>query len=265
MDARRRAEGIPQRLHYTDEVRQVAHRDPRAEQTSPKRRAFRNVRYSGGVGEVGRAAEKRRASPHPSIVGIDEVGRGCLAGPVVVCAAMVPRGWRPPRRAVRGRGKLRDSKRLTKVAREEWFGYFETHPHISYAVSRVSPAVIDRVNVARAANVAALRAFKKLATSDNRPVTRIFLDGGLYLGNGRGRLPAETVIRGDETMTAIKVASIIAKVTRDRHMARLAKKYPQYGFEIHKGYGTRVHYAAIRSFGVSTAHRATFLNRSFLF
>ena len=191
------------------------------------------------------------------IVGVDEVGRGCLAGPVVVCAVKIPRGWRPARG---GRVPLRDSKKLTALSREEWYRYFKTHPRISYALARVSPAVIDRINISCAANLAALRAFKKLAAGQKRPATRIFLDGGLFLGNGRARLTAKTVIKGDEKITAIKIASIIAKVTRDRHMKRLAKKFPQYGFEIHKGYGTRLHREAIQTFGASVAHRMSFIS-----
>lgn len=183
----------------------------------------------------------------------------------------IPRGWRSPkhaiarrvkpRRAFRSRGKLRDSKRLTKLAREEWFEYFKQEPRISYALARVSPNVIDRVNISKAANLAALRAFKKLVISHKSSVMSysVFLDGGLFLGNGRGRLPAATVIKGDEKITAVKIASIIAKVTRDRYMMRLAKRFPQYGFEIHKGYGTRAHYAALRKLGATEMHRATFL------
>lgn len=198
------------------------------------------------------------------VIGIDEVGRGCLAGPVYVCAVRMPRGWHPPRgRASRRRSKLKDSKKLTRLAREEWFAYFRQEPRISYALARVSPAVIDRINISRAANLAALRAFKKLAIGD-KPLAvsrRVFLDGGLYLGNGTARLAAKTIIKGDEKITAIKIASIIAKVTRDRHMTRLAKQYPAYGFEIHKGYGTRAHREAIRKRGATDIHRGTFLSR----
>ena len=199
-------------------------------------------------------------------IGIDEVGRGCLAGPVVVCAVRMPREWRPPR----GRA-LRDSKRLTKSTREAWFEYVTNHRRISYVLSRISPAVIDRINIARAANIAALRAWKRLVTKglvtrnqELRHDTKVFLDGGLYLGNGRARLPGETVVRGDEKITAVKISSIIAKVSRDRLMARLARKFPQYGFEIHKGYGTHAHYAALRAIGASAAHRKTFI-RSVVF
>ena len=192
-----------------------------------------------------------------------------MAGPVVVCGVRIPRGWRPKRALARRaspsrsiRVPLRDSKKLTALSREEWYRYFKTQPLVAYALARVSPRVIDRMNISKAANLAALRAWKGLVTR-NQGLGRnakVFLDGGLYLGNGRGRLPAKTVVRGYEKIAAVKIASIIAKVTRDRHMRRLAKKFPQYGFEIHKGYGTRAHYAAIRVLGVSVAHRATFLH-----
>ena len=126
-------------------------------------------------------------------------------------------------------------------------------------MGRVSPAVIDRINISCAANLAALRAFKKLAAGQKRPATRIFLDGGLFLGNGRARLTAKTVIKGDEKIKAIALASIVAKVSRDARMTRLHKKYPQYSLDIHKGYGTKVHSAAIRRHGPSEVHRHSFL------
>jgi ribonuclease HII len=126
----------------------------------------------------------------------------------------------------------------------------------------VYPRRIEKLNIARAANAAALRAFARLSKTCNlQPKTcRVYLDGGLYLGNGRHsanseRPTAKTIVRGDEKLNAVKIASILAKVSRDRLMARLAKKHPAYGFEVHKGYGTRAHLAAIKRHGLSEAHR----------
>lgn len=117
------------------------------------------------------------------------------------------------------------------------------------------------MNISRAANVAALAAYKKLMRDHGPGIahTKIFLDGGLFLGNGEQPKNAKTIIKGDEKIPAVAIASIIAKVTRDRFMVRLAKKYPAYGFEAHKGYGTKAHYKALNEYGSCSAHRRTFL------
>ncbi len=203
------------------------------------------------------------------VIGLDEVGRGSLAGPVVVAAVLMPASLRIPpslrlRRAGRNRGllKLRDSKKLTALGRERWFEFFKKPPNLKYTLAKVYPRNIEKINISRAANLAALRAFERLTKTYNlKPETcHVYLDGGLYLGNGKNRISAKTVIRGDEKIQTIKIASIIAKVYRDKLMARLAEKYPRYGLEIHKGYGTRSHYAAIKKFGLSEIHRATFIH-----
>jgi ribonuclease HII len=191
------------------------------------------------------------------IIGIDEVGRGALAGPVVVAAAALPAQFVIRNTAL---GKLKDSKKLTAKRREAWLEYFNDHPHISFALARVYPRQIEKCNVSKAANLAAERAFLRLtAVCHMRPGALTFLDGGLFLGNGNQPKRARTVVKGDEKIKAIKVASIVAKVHRDRFMCRLAKRYPAYGFEIHKGYGTKAHRRAIRKHGPSEAHRLTFL------
>ncbi len=207
-------------------------------------------------------------------MGIDEVGRGALAGPVMVAAAVmtVSCNWQLASTQL---GKLRDSKQLTPKQREAWFSHFKDHPKIGYAVARVYPRAIERINISQAANLAALRAFEKLMVKCQLSDVScsVFLDGGLYLGNRsrsnirayplrnskHPRLSASTIIKGDEKIPAVAVASIIAKVTRDRAMVRLAKKHSNYGFEIHKGYGTKKHMAAIKKHGPSKAHRLTFL------
>lgn len=194
------------------------------------------------------------------IIGIDEVGRGPLAGPVFVVTAYLLKDFKIRNREL---GRLADSKKLSPAARERWFRYFKNHPEIKFAVAKVSPQIIDKINISRAANLAALRAFRKISNTYHlSPKTyRIYLDGGLYLGNGKNRLPGKTIIKGDEKITAIKIASIIAKVKRDALMNRLAKKYPRYGLEIHKGYGTRAHFVAIKKLGPSEIHRLTFLHK----
>jgi len=195
------------------------------------------------------------------IIGIDEVGRGALAGPVAVAAVAMPKnlGFK-----IKNLGKLRDSKKLTPLRRELWFEYFKNHPQITYSLARVYPRVIERKNISKAANTAALRALTRLCSKKriNPRKCLILLDGGLYVGNSGSVPNARTVIKGDERFATVKIASIIAKVSRDRFMKRLAKKYPRYGFEVHKGYGTKMHFRAIRKHGPSPAHRLTFLRFS---
>ena len=197
------------------------------------------------------------------IIGVDEVGRGSLAGPVCVAAVAVPKNLEF---RIKNLGKLRDSKKLTPKKREAWFEYFKQHPCANYAVARVYPRQIEKRNISGAANLAALRAYTRLMANGKWRIAncKVFLDGGLYLGSRtrnaeRGTITnAKTVVRGDEKIKAVAIASIIAKVTRDRQMVRLAKKYPGYGLEVHKGYGTKKHLAAIKRYGVSEVHRSTF-------
>jgi len=206
--------------------------------------------------------EMKRPSSQVAI-GIDEVGRGALAGPVVVVAAAIIR----TARFATELGTLKDSKKLTVKQRERWYAHFVTHPQIFFAIARVYPRQIEKRNISQAANLAAKRALGRLATKGGsaRSNTKIFLDGGLYLGN-RGeqaaKFPtAKTIIKADETIPAVAVASIIAKVYRDRFMTKLAKQYPAYSFEIHKGYGTKIHREAIRENGPCDVHRLTFLGK----
>ncbi len=199
--------------------------------------------------------------PKHYIVGIDEVGRGSLAGPVAVVAALIPENLKI---RVKKLGTLKDSKKLSPALREKWFNFFQNHNAIKYAIARVYPKKIDEINISRAANLAAIRAFYRLKRNHQLKsnTTDIFLDGGLFLGNSKKKPLSKTIIRGDEKINAIKIASIIAKVTRDRQMRRLAKKYPQYSLEVHKGYGTQTHLASIKKFGPSDIHRKTFINLS---
>lgn len=203
---------------------------------------------------------KARKRQQQYVIGIDEVGRGSLAGPVAVAAVALPQGTRfksvPPFK------KLRDSKKLTALQRELWSRHLTRSPGLYYAVARVYPKTIDRINIAKAANLAAFRAYLRLKRHvSGVKIRMVYLDGGLFLGNGfLSPFPgARTIIKGDEKITAIMAASVIAKVSRDRLMRRLAKKYPAYGFEIHKGYGTKMHFSMVRKHGPSPAHRLTFL------
>jgi len=192
------------------------------------------------------------------VIGIDEVGRGSLAGPVVVAAVSIRSGHAISNSRL---GRLRDSKHLTRKQREGWSRHFKNHPQVTHMIARVYPRTIERINISRAANTAASRAFQRLSECNGftRSNHKIFLDGGLFLGRDKNFPNAKTVVRGDQKIPAIKIASIIAKVSRDRFMKRLAMRYPKYGFEIHKGYGTELHRKALKKHGPSNAHRLTFL------
>ena len=193
-------------------------------------------------------------------IGVDEAGRGPLAGPVAVAAVMIRKGARIRNGKL---GKLKDSKRITREKRERWLSYIKEHAGIEFAVSFVGSRMIDRINITRAANLASYRSVKKLflRARVSLSTAEILLDGGLYASSLREGIHGKTIIRGDEKLVAIRLASIVAKVYRDRVMKRLGKKHPQYGFEIHKGYGTRAHRDALRKHGPSSAHRKTFILR----
>ncbi|MBI2592635.1 MAG: ribonuclease HII [Candidatus Colwellbacteria bacterium] len=198
-----------------------------------------------------------------SIIGVDEVGRGALAGPVVVAAVILPSNFTTKGR--RFSVPLKDSKKLTPRSRELWFEYVKNRAEILYATSRVYPRRIERINISKAANVAASRALGILERKSGFGVKdyKILMDGGLYLAKNLKSKPKEirTIIRGDEKFNAIKLASIVAKVTRDRYMVKLHKDYPVYKFNLHKGYGTKDHIRAVRRHGPCDVHRLTFLTK----
>lgn len=195
------------------------------------------------------------------IIGIDEVGRGALAGPVVVAAVSIPRGFYPRSTAL---PRLRDSKKLSPAQRAVWFQYIKSHPRIIYSSARIYPKKIEKLNISNCANLAAHRCYNKIIGFINETGVRevdhssfaVLLDGSLYLGS-RASQPsfAKTVTRGDEKFVSIKLASIVAKVTRDRYMVSLNQKHPQYQFHLHKGYGTLAHRKMLRRFGPAIPHR----------
>lgn len=186
---------------------------------------------------------------YPYIIGIDEVGRGPLAGPVFVVGVKI--SVKLSRSSIFS--GIRDSKQLTEKQREKWFLLLTKNPEISWSVSRVSPRVIDRVNIRRATNLAVRRVHERLGGY------RCFsaLDGGLSLPEAA---PHQAFIRGDERIPVIAAASIIAKVLRDSLMTRIDAKFPRYGFRRHKGYGTKEHMKALKKFGPIDIHRKSFLS-----
>lgn len=187
------------------------------------------------------------------IVGIDEAGRGPLAGPVAVGAAMIADN--KAKTFLKG---IRDSKKLSPEDRELWFALAsraEEEGELEFAVSLISEKIIDRHGINYAIWLGIKRCLNKL---DVLPSEHIFLDGGLKAPEQFKH--QQTVIKGDEKIPIISLASILAKVVRDRRMVKLGKKYPKYKFEIHKGYGTRAHLKAIKKYGLVEPHRKTFLD-----
>ena len=188
------------------------------------------------------------------IVGIDEAGRGSIAGPVAVGIVSMPvsGGWKVPE------DDWRDSKKLSPQKREEWFACVAGAARdrtLCYVCAATSPAVIDRIGIVPSVRRAIARGLSRMDIQPDK--TLILLDGGLVAP--RIFQNQNTIIKGDEEEPVIALASIVAKVSRDRNMIRLASRFPQYHFDKHKGYGTRAHYADIRTFGISDMHRKSFL------
>ena len=187
------------------------------------------------------------------IVGIDEVGRGPIAGSFTVCAVVWPKnlskGW------LKG---VKDSKKLTAKKREEWLKKIKEKikkENINYVVSCVGPKFVDTHGISKSARTTIKRALNRLSVKPEE--CKVLLDGGLKAP--KKFIYQETIIKGDEKESVISIASIVAKVYRDRAMVKLSKKYPEYGFDKHKGYGTKEHYKCIKKHGVCEVHRKSFL------
>lgn len=179
------------------------------------------------------------------ICGVDEAGRGPLAGPVYAAAVILPRGA-----VIEG---LNDSKKLTEKKREALFDVI-TERALTYGIASASVEEIEKLNILNATFLAMNRAIDKLD-----PIPELALiDGNRSTGIA---MPSRCVVKGDSRCADIAAASILAKVSRDRYMLTLAEKYPQYHFEQHKGYGTKLHYEALREYGPSPEHRPSFLRK----
>lgn len=179
------------------------------------------------------------------ICGVDEAGRGPLAGPVCAAAVILPEHLEIP--------GLTDSKKLTDKKRRELFPVIQEQA-IAFGIGFATEQEIDEINILQATFLSMQRALDQLTV---RPDLAL-IDGNREKDFG---LPVKTVVKGDSLSANIAAASVLAKVTRDNLMVELSEKYPQYGFEIHKGYGTKAHYAALREFGPSPIHRMTFLKK----
>ncbi len=179
------------------------------------------------------------------VCGIDEAGRGPLAGPVCASAVILPQGLEIP--------GLNDSKKLTDKKRRELFPVIQEKA-IAFGIGLASHEEIDEINILQATFLAMERALDQIRDQ----VDFALIDGNREKDFG---LPVMTVVKGDSLSANIAAASVLAKVTRDDIMELYAEQYPQYGFEIHKGYGTKAHYQALTEFGPSPIHRMTFLKK----
>lgn len=179
------------------------------------------------------------------ICGVDEAGRGPLAGPVCAAAVILPKHLQIP--------GLTDSKKLSDKKRRELFPIIQEQA-VAYGIGLASEAEIDEINILQATFLAMGRALSQLSI---RPEIAL-IDGNRETDFG---LPVKTVVKGDSLSANIAAASVLAKVTRDNIMVELAKQYPEYGFEIHKGYGTKAHYEALRTYGPCPIHRKSFLKK----
>lgn len=178
-----------------------------------------------------------------TVAGVDEAGRGPLAGPVFAAAVILPFGTE-----IDG---LNDSKKLSEAKRDKLFDII-TDKAVAYGIASASEKEIDGINILEATFLAMNRALKQIEGSFDLAL----IDGNRNKGI---EYPSVTVIKGDALCADIAAASILAKVSRDRFMYTMADKYPQYGFEKHKGYGTKLHYENIAKYGVCPIHRKTFL------
>ena len=180
-----------------------------------------------------------------TICGVDEAGRGPLAGPVCAAAVILP-----PHLEIPG---LTDSKKLTDKKRRELFPIIQEQA-LAWGIGWASQQEIDEINILQATFLAMKRAMEQLSLKPDLAL----IDGNRETDFG---LPVKTVVKGDSLSMNIAAASILAKVSRDDVMGKLAEEYPQYQFEVHKGYGTKAHYAALAEHGASPVHRRSFLKK----
>ena len=179
------------------------------------------------------------------IAGVDEAGRGPLAGPVCAAACILPQNLEIP--------GLNDSKKLSPQKREALYDVI-IKSAVSYGIAFATVEEIESLNILNATFLAMNRALSQLSPQPDLAL----IDGNRNSGIS---IPSRCVVKGDSLCADIAAASVLAKVTRDRYMLTMAEQYPEYGFEKHKGYGTAQHYAALRQFGPSPIHRPSFLRK----
>jgi ribonuclease HII len=184
------------------------------------------------------------------VAGVDEAGRGPLAGPVVAAAAILPSQWAQSS-LPRELAGLNDSKQLTAAQREKFFDFITNCGEVQFSIAQIDAAQIDEINILQATHRAMNAALAKL----NPQPQHALVDGRAVKTM---RVPQTAIVKGDARSYSIAAASVLAKVTRDRLMLEFHAQFPEYGFAEHKGYGTAKHLAAIAQFGASPIHRMTF-------
>lgn len=177
------------------------------------------------------------------VAGLDEAGRGPLAGPVVAGAVCVNKN------CVKFFEGVDDSKKLSEEQREFLYKVITKHTDVKWGIGIVNEKVIDKINILEASKLAMQKAVKKLGAEF------LLLDGNFTI---KSKVPQKSIIKGDQKVMSIAMASIIAKVTRDRIMLKMHKRYPKYGFDKHKGYGTALHVKMLKKHGACKSHRKTF-------
>jgi ribonuclease HII len=186
------------------------------------------------------------------IIGIDEAGRGPIAGPVSVGCCVIKKNNLVPEAL-----SVKDSKKLSEKKREEWLEWMNKTKEVRYTVAMIGSEVIDEIGITGAIKLAIKRVLYRIEKLGIAPEeVMVLLDGGLKAPEKY--INQETIIKGDEKEPTIALASIVAKVTRDKYMVKLSKEYQNYGLEKHKGYGTKAHYEAIQKLGLSKIHRRSF-------
>lgn len=195
--------------------------------------------------DLWRFEREAAAEGFETVCGVDEAGRGPLAGPVCAAAVILPQGC-----VIEG---LNDSKKLSDKTRRALYDVI-TAEAVSFGIAFASEQEIDEINILQATFLAMRRALAQLTVSPSLAL----IDGNRAQGFD---LPVRTIVGGDSLSASIAAASILAKVTRDRFMEQQDACYPQYGFAVHKGYGTKRHYAALREFGPCPIHRRSFLKK----
>ncbi len=218
------------------------------------------------------------------IIGVDEVGRGPLAGRVFVGAVLLsvaqnnslkkyfrlkskksssykipclPAGRQNTKYKILTR--LSDSKKLSSKQRIIWFDWIKKN-NISFAVAASSSFVVDKINISNACNLAAQKAVKKIIKKNKLKRISVVADAGIKINNISQIKSFKSFPKADEKVPAVSLASIVAKILRDKEMEKMHKKYPKYGFDRHKGYGTKDHIKAIKKYGSSPIHRLTFIS-----
>ena len=183
------------------------------------------------------------------VVGLDEVGRGPLAGPVVAAAVLIKANSKI---LLEG---INDSKKLSEKQRNYFYKILTDSKNIKWGIGIVSEKVIDEINILQATKLAMQKAVKQLQKKINKKIDCLILDGNFKI---KYDVSQKSIIKGDQKVISISAASIIAKVTRDRIMEKFHKKYPQYGFNKHKGYGTSLHIEMIKKHAPCKIHRKSF-------